>query len=163
MKQFVDVNGNYGAPMGRATFGSLAHFDPVTDVRPIELFRVNLDNGGYDDGGAYWGAGPTLFCARSRTTYPDTDYRQFVRAANRFDAAALLGFGDDPAYPRLLARGLLSTGAIPGPAHVYRLARGVGRWIVFLGTFPVSEHETRAGAEAGALNHRRRTLESMTL
>jgi len=31
------------------------------------LFRVNIDGGGYDDGGAYWGLGKPLYCLRDES------------------------------------------------------------------------------------------------
>ena len=75
-KQFNDVNCEYGAPMGR----SRAAVSEVTEK--VRLFRVNLDSGGYDDGGAYWGIGPpSVYCAES-----DDGYREFFRASSR-DAA----------------------------------------------------------------------------
>ena len=58
-KQFADVSSRYGAPMGRSTTGTLSD-----EPRSVSLFRVKLDSGGYDDGGAYWGLGPpSLYCA----------------------------------------------------------------------------------------------------
>jgi hypothetical protein len=68
--------------MGRRSDGYLE-----TDIpRSIRLFRVRLDNGGYDDGGAYWGIGEPLWCAI------DSDgNRQFIRASRREKAALLLG------------------------------------------------------------------------
>lgn len=85
-KQFDDVSGRYGAPMGRATYGT-----PENAAGKIRLFRVVLDSGGYDDGGAYWGHGPywghggALYCATD-----DADYRDFVRASSRLAAIAAL-------------------------------------------------------------------------
>jgi hypothetical protein len=91
-KQFLDVDCSRGAPMGRAPYGIAAD----CPARSIRLFRVRLDAGGYDDGGAYWGranavssavwgsSGP-LYCAR----YGDT-YRAFTRATSRKDAAERL-------------------------------------------------------------------------
>jgi hypothetical protein len=67
--------------MGRAA-------DPTLSVdvpRSVRLFRVNLDSGGYDDGGAYWGFGGTLWCAMD-----DDGSRQFVRAGSRESAAFAL-------------------------------------------------------------------------
>ena len=81
MKQFDDAPGTYGAPMGRAEYGTVENCED----RSIELFRVRL-LGDYDDGGAYWGGGRgtlPLYCARSR----DGSYRQFVRAISRSRAA----------------------------------------------------------------------------
>lgn len=79
-KQFPDVSARYGAPMGRASSGT-----PDNAESKIRVFRVNLDSGGYDDGGAYWGHGGPLFCATD-----GGDYRQFVRANSRLAAIAAL-------------------------------------------------------------------------
>ena len=80
-KQFNDVSCKYGAPMGRREDGYLE-----TRVRRfVRLFRVRLDSGGYDDGGAYWGIGTPLFCAED-----DDGNRQFVRAVSRRQACFLL-------------------------------------------------------------------------
>jgi hypothetical protein len=81
-KQFSDVSCKYGAPMGRREDGYLE-----TDIaRFVRLFRVRLDSGGYDDGGAYWGIGTPLFCA-----IDDDGNRKFVRASHRTKAALVLG------------------------------------------------------------------------
>lgn len=81
-KQFSAVSCRYGAPMGRREDGFLE-----TDVRRfVRLFRVRLDSGGYDDGGAYWGSGTALWCA-----IDDDGNRQFVRAYHRTRAALVLG------------------------------------------------------------------------
>lgn len=80
-KQFEDVNCRYGSPMGRATYGT-----PENVSSKIRLFRVVLDSGGYDDGGAYWGHGEQLFCATD-----GANYRDFVRASSRLEAIAALG------------------------------------------------------------------------
>lgn len=76
-KQFEDVSGRYGAPMGRQEFFE----QPEGKVR---LFVVNIDNGGYDDGGAYWGLqvdGYHIYCATD-----DKNFRVFVRARSREEA-----------------------------------------------------------------------------
>lgn len=74
MFQFQRVNSSYGAPMGRQSDGYLETGVP----RSVRLFRVALDSGGYDNGGAYWGFGTPLWCAI------DGDGRcQFVRASTR--------------------------------------------------------------------------------
>lgn len=90
--QFANVSCTHGAPMGRREDGYLE-----TRVRGfVRLFRVRLNSGGYDDGGAYWGTGEALWCAL------DGDgNRQFVRAPSRFLAAVKL---DIPA--RALRSGL---------------------------------------------------------
>lgn len=78
-KQFRDVNCSRGAPMGRSS----GHFlDP--SAGKVRLFRVNLNSGGYDDGGAYWGLGANLWCgidAEGR--------RRFIRAHTRSQACYL--------------------------------------------------------------------------
>lgn len=76
-QQLPDVNCEYGAPMGRMNH-------PVSELtRTVRLFRVNLDVGGYDDGGAYWGHGQTLYCATEVRT---DGYRAFFRANSRDEA-----------------------------------------------------------------------------
>lgn len=80
MKQFNAVNTTRGAPMGRPH----AHWLD-NEPKSIRLFRVNLDSGGYDDGGAYWGSGQPLWCARDRS-----GAEQFVRANSRIAAVAIL-------------------------------------------------------------------------
>lgn len=77
-KQFSDVSSRYGAPMGRRADGYLETELP----RYVRLFRVRLDSGGYDDGGAYWGHGSPLWCAED-----DDGNRQFIRASTRERAA----------------------------------------------------------------------------
>lgn len=49
------VNGKYGAPMGRPNIG-----DKPKDGVKVYTKRINLVDGGYDAGGAYWGIGPQL-------------------------------------------------------------------------------------------------------
>lgn len=82
-RQFKRVDSTYGAPMGRHCYGT-----PDTCEGKIRLFRVRLNNGGYDDGGAYWGL-PTynLFCAQAAK---GEGYQQFTRARSRLLAAARL-------------------------------------------------------------------------
>jgi hypothetical protein len=73
MTTLSKVSSKYGAPMGRASDGPLSG--------RVRLARVRLDRGGYDPGGAYWGAGEPLWRAE------DAEGReQFLRAAGR-DAA----------------------------------------------------------------------------
>lgn len=74
--QLSKVSTRYGAPMGRACFGTPAHAE-----NKIRVFRVALDSGGYDNGGAYWGHGAPLWCATD-----GADYVQFARANSRFSA-----------------------------------------------------------------------------
>lgn len=81
-KQFSDVDCRRGAPMGRRTYGN------AKDAVKVSVFKVRLDNGGYDDGGAYWGVnlpGYSLYCADS------DDFRSFTRALNREEAIKRFG------------------------------------------------------------------------
>ena len=81
-KQFADVNCSRGAPMGRADDANLETEMP----RFVRLFKVRLMDGGYDDGGAYWGIGEPIYCA-----IDDDGSRQFIRAGSRERAAFMLG------------------------------------------------------------------------
>jgi hypothetical protein len=67
----------YGASIGRG------YNHQQTDGR-VRLFRVRLDSGGYDPGGAYWGLGGPLYCADG------DDFREYLRASDREDARAQL-------------------------------------------------------------------------
>lgn len=81
--QFPHVSARYGAPMGRHSVGDLDQ-----SRASVRLFRVNLDSGGYDDGGAYWGLRPhglSLWCAIDR----DGDM-QFTEASTREQACFML-------------------------------------------------------------------------
>jgi hypothetical protein len=91
MSQFPNVASPYGAPMGRSILNPSG---PLPE-KSVRLYRVRLDRGGYDDGGAYWGIGQPVYCAES--TFPDSDYpghekefRQFTRASDRHQAAERL-------------------------------------------------------------------------
>lgn len=83
-KQFPPTSGG----MGRKESGHTLRYDGFAAGRHISLFKVTLDRGGYDDGGAYWGVteGRALYCAVSR----EQDYIQFIRAKNRVDACLRL-------------------------------------------------------------------------
>ena len=89
-KQFPKVNTSRGAPMGRPT-------SPLSPGKKnIRLFKVRLDSGGYDDGGAYWGFPDNLWCAQC----PEGG-QMFTRASNRLVAAAQLRLPNS-----MLARGV---------------------------------------------------------
>jgi hypothetical protein len=90
-RQFDNVGTMYGAPMGRCSASDLR-----LTYGGVRLFRVRLDAGGYDDGGAYWGHGLPLWCAQDS----DGD-RQFIRATTRMRAAFMLGIP-----PQALTRAL---------------------------------------------------------
>lgn len=79
-RQFDKVDCSRGAPMGRPSSSEVTKGD-----RRCRLFRVRLDSGGYDDGGAYWGHGAPLWCAG------DKHCVAFIRANSRKEAAELLG------------------------------------------------------------------------
>lgn len=86
MSQFPNVSSARGAPMGRGE----CHAEPVGKVR---LFRVNMVDGDYDDGGAYWGAAihgvPPLYHAFD-VDGKDDGYYVFIRAKSREAAKAMI-------------------------------------------------------------------------
>ena len=92
-RQFPITSWRYGAPMGRVHYGILENVEP----RTLRLFKVRIDSGGYDDGGAYWGRGGTLWCATD-----GANYRRFTRAGSRERAAIDLQIAPD--YLDRLAR-----------------------------------------------------------
>lgn len=81
-RQFNLVNCQYGAPMGRCTYGN-----PEVIEGKVHVFKVRFVDGDYDDGGAYWGAGMPLYCARDDGHH----YRDFIRAYSRKEAMQKLG------------------------------------------------------------------------
>lgn len=85
MPQMQNVSSRYGALMGRSE-----RHGPKGLAYKTQLFRVRLDAGGYDDGGAYWGTGEPLYCAHGEfigeSSAEDREFREFFRAADR-DAA----------------------------------------------------------------------------
>ena len=76
-RQMSVVDCRYGAPMGR---GEADHAQKRPDGA-LTLFRVDLDNGGYDNGGVYWGLGEPLYCC----TY-DCYFEVYTRARDRAEA-----------------------------------------------------------------------------
>ena len=83
MKQFPAVSCKYGAPMGRSTY-------PFREkgFKDIHLFKVNLDSGGYDDGGAYWGHGAPLYVAWGDGA--EEVQEMFLRASDREEAQEIV-------------------------------------------------------------------------
>lgn len=78
-QQFYDVNCFRGAPMGRTNYCN----NPEAEV---EVFLVNMVDGDYDDGGAYWGGSPSipLYCARDEDRTVQVFYRATsIEAARR--------------------------------------------------------------------------------
>ncbi len=58
MQQLEKVNCTYGAPMGRSEL-----LDSFSGK--VRCFKVKLVDGGYDDGGAYWGHSTMpVYCAK---------------------------------------------------------------------------------------------------
>ena len=76
MSQMPEVDCKHGAPMGRL------HGIAKLPTGKVRLFRVKLDSGGYDDGGAYWGLGERLYCATD-----DADFTHYLRAPDRWEAS----------------------------------------------------------------------------
>ena len=98
-RQFSYASTSRGAPTGRASFGTQLDLTSAEHSRTVRVFRVRLDAGGYDDGGAYWGAEgeftPPLYCAWNIGREPGEEgykqsFRQFVRAQSRQEAIGVL-------------------------------------------------------------------------
>jgi len=87
MAQLPRVKDTYGAPKGRKEFGR----PNDSEKRNVRLFRVRLNSGGYDDGGAYWGTGSPLWCADGADDDGPGEFFQFTRANTRREAAERLG------------------------------------------------------------------------
>lgn len=84
------VHSRYGAPMGRMTTHDVLEGETLGK---FELARVRLNNGGYDDGGAYWGHGEPIYRARAFVDYTGKEGRGgmvewFLRASDREQAKA---------------------------------------------------------------------------
>lgn len=77
-RQFEPVDCSRGAPMGRREWRA----DEPIPFRSVRVFRVRLDSGGFDDGGAYWGIGRPLYCIKDDAGLS----RAFIRADSRADA-----------------------------------------------------------------------------
>lgn len=91
-----DVTGGRGAPMGRPHTGVYQY----AQRGPFYLREIKLDKGGYDPGGAYWGARPKgckLYGALSEDgnaqTYVDAEDRTHAKelVRRRFPAALFKG------------------------------------------------------------------------
>ena len=72
-----------GAGLGRST-----HSGDVHTPWRFYLQRVRLNRGGYDDGGAYWGAGAPLYRYAATETRNRECPEGFLRAADRAAAKA---------------------------------------------------------------------------
>lgn len=112
---FPEVSGRYGAPMGRRNTGNA----PIDDIKTVRVFRVRLDSGGYDDGGAYWGHGQPIYCATDGADYFATcraDSR--LRAIVGLDLPASCLKTKGPEYARL--RSLENQGCISASGIIFR-------------------------------------------
>lgn len=87
------VDSKFGAPMGRYTGPDYL----CVEAGKIYLSRVRIDSGGYDSGGAYWGAGEPLWVASDQ----DGNTR-FFRAVSRDAAKREIRetFGEDARFYR---------------------------------------------------------------
>lgn len=141
-KQFENVANGYGAPMGRANYG--ANCVESAPAKSVRLFRVNLDSGGYDDGGAYWGIGAPIYCALCEVN--GNEFRLTRRASSRFHAAALLEIKPSQLKIKLSLPGAYRVNeeycGYDTPRHVLRLW---GEWL--------STHETYDAAILAAMEH----------
>jgi len=75
--KYSNACNRYGASMGRSN-DNPANFEGLR----VHLVRVNLDSGGYDPGGAYWGYGKPLFLCYTNDQDSD-DVQYFLRADSR--------------------------------------------------------------------------------
>jgi hypothetical protein len=71
------VSCKYGAPMGRTEF----YNNPTGRVT---TFRVRINSGGYDRGGAYWGIDDPLYCQCE--VNEAMGFRLFTRAKSKAEA-----------------------------------------------------------------------------
>ena len=82
------MNRHYKFPSGCNQYGArMGRRDNITENNfPVKfrLFEVELDSGGYDYGGAYWGKGERLFYAFGDGEEERQEY--FCRATNREQA-----------------------------------------------------------------------------
>jgi len=77
------VGSRFGAPMGRRN-----EFPETGLSGPLRLARLRLVDGGYDEGGAYWGSGRAPMWLAWEGRPEDARCRIHVRAANRAAARA---------------------------------------------------------------------------
>lgn len=90
-RKLEPVSTKYGAPMGRMD-------RPGDTGAPLKfrIFRVRLDAGGYDNGGAYWGHGQPLYCAEADPVWGESidmecdGARLFIRADSRKQAKLIV-------------------------------------------------------------------------
>jgi len=80
--RLTELSCSRGAPMGRRD-----HHAHGMDDLEFELEHVPFTDGGYDAGGAYWGAPATLYCAVAAINDEELA-RHFIRADSRAGAMA---------------------------------------------------------------------------
>ena len=71
--QLPDVDSSRGAPMGRL------HWCENPRAR-CRVFRLRMVDGGYDQGGAYWGAPANIYACQSQA---EDTVQLFTRATSR--------------------------------------------------------------------------------
>lgn len=85
---FADVSGRYGAPMGRADFGSLAILERLEKGLPVDVThqhaKEDTSEPAYDSGGAYWGLPDNVHAVHFGAS------RIYVRAADAVEAIKLV-------------------------------------------------------------------------
>ena len=82
---FYDNDGNFvctGSAMGRMSSTP----GPCAPNAKFSVSKMNLDSGGYDAGGAYWGHPNNLYRAYSSEGNGEEIQESFLRAKNRKEA-----------------------------------------------------------------------------
>ena len=81
------VNCSRGAPMGRVDVPAPRDFE-----YKMRLYKMNLDSGGYDRGGAYWGHGEPMYCAEADDRGEDVEELpiMYLRAKSRDEAKSIV-------------------------------------------------------------------------
>lgn len=84
------VHSKYGAPIGRAGLTCIVFATRACgEDAKVKLARVRINQGGYDDGGAYWGIWEPLYYASFYDN--DGDINEcFLRAHSREQAKKIL-------------------------------------------------------------------------
>jgi hypothetical protein len=71
-KEFIqlttpEVNGKYGAPMGRPDINEMDELPPTTEIPKTTTRKLEMcSTGDYDIGGAYWGIGEAMYATYSK-------------------------------------------------------------------------------------------------
>lgn len=94
---FPKAYDQYGSSIGRSN-----SYQSVIPAGKLRVYRVPLDRGGYDPGGAYWGIGAPLYCVEGPgdkvsdlwgrlTEAEPADFIRYTRAYSRADAYQAIG------------------------------------------------------------------------